>query len=122
MKSSNIISLKPCPRCGKNTVVASYEEDQRYKYKCACGQYFEFNAQSQFAADMIYNNIKIKPINRKTCGGCAYAIPTTFGKSKGYVECTNRRHIETYCKYKSSVKRYKTTPACKSYKEAFTAL
>ena len=58
MKSSNVIQLDPCPKCGGTMVFASYKENRRYKYKCVCGQYFEFNAPSQFAADMIYNCIR----------------------------------------------------------------
>ena len=52
------------------------------------------------------------------CGTCAYAKPTTFGKSKCYVECTNKEHIEKFCRYrKISLKRQRTTPACIDYKE-----
>ena len=58
IKSSNVIDLEPCPKCGEKTVVASYQENRRYKYKCTCGQYFIFNAPSQYAADTIYNCIK----------------------------------------------------------------
>lgn len=58
MKSSNIKPLKSCPMCGKDTVVATYEERARYRYYCTnCGQYFEFNAPSQFAADIIFNAV-----------------------------------------------------------------
>ncbi len=56
--------------------------------------------------------------DKAKCGTCAYAKPTTFGKSKCYVECTNQEHIEKFCRYrKISLKRQKTTPACKKYKE-----
>lgn len=58
IKGSNVIDLEPCPKCGSKNVLASYEENARYKYKCPCGQYFEFNAPSQFAADTIYNCIE----------------------------------------------------------------
>lgn len=58
MRSSNVIPLKPCPKCGKSTVFASYKENRIYRYECACGQYFEFNAPSQYAADTIYNCIE----------------------------------------------------------------
>lgn len=52
------------------------------------------------------------------CGTCYYSKPVPFGKSKCYVECTNQEHIEKYCRYrKISLKRQRTTPACKSYKE-----
>ncbi len=58
MKSSNIKSLKPCPMCNSDKVFATYEENRRYKYACQnCGQYFEFNASSQFAADIIFNDV-----------------------------------------------------------------
>ena len=58
MKSSNIKPLKSCPMCDKNEVFATYEENARYRYKCNnCGQYFEFNAPSQFAADIIFNEV-----------------------------------------------------------------
>ena len=44
--------------CDKNEVFATYEENARYRYKCnCCGQYFEFNAPSQFAADIIFNYV-----------------------------------------------------------------
>lgn len=58
MKESNVIELRPCPKCGEKTVSASYKKNGRYKYKCECGQYFEFNAPSQYAADMIFNCIE----------------------------------------------------------------
>lgn len=58
MKSSNIKPLNPCPMCEKSNVIASYEKNRRYRYFCPyCKQYFEFNAPSQFAADVIYNNV-----------------------------------------------------------------
>ena len=57
-RSSNIKPLEPCPMCDRNEVFASYEERGRYRYVCNhCGQYFEFNAPSQFAADLIFNQI-----------------------------------------------------------------
>jgi transcription elongation factor Elf1 len=44
--------------CKHNDVFASYEENKRYKYSCnVCGQYFEFNAPSQLAADVIFNQV-----------------------------------------------------------------
>ena len=58
MKSSNIKPLKPCPMCNSDEVFATYEENRRYMYACQnCGQYFEFNAPSQFAADIIFNEV-----------------------------------------------------------------
>lgn len=52
------------------------------------------------------------------CGSCAYSKPTTWGgkPTTCYVECTNKEHLEKYCKRKTSAKRIRTTPACKSYK------
>jgi hypothetical protein len=50
------------------------------------------------------------------CGNCLYSKPTTFGKSKAYVKCTNPEHIQRYCKREISLKRQRTQPACKSYK------
>lgn len=59
MKSSNVIDLGLCPKCGNKDILASYKENARYRYACKyCGQYFEFNAPSQFAADVIYNSIE----------------------------------------------------------------
>ena len=55
MKDSNIQPLHPCPMCEKDEIFATYEENRRYKYRCKnCGQYFEFNAPSQYAADLIF--------------------------------------------------------------------
>lgn len=54
----------------------------------------------------------------KKCGTCIYAKPTTFGRSKVYVECTNEEHLKRYCSYHESAKnRLRTTPACKKYEE-----
>ena len=58
MKSENIKPLKPCPMCKSVNVFATYEENARYRYECiGCGQYFEFNAASQLAADVIFNQV-----------------------------------------------------------------
>lgn len=58
MKSSNIQPLNACPLCYSKNVFASYEENARYRYECnSCGQYFEFNAPSQLAADVIFNQV-----------------------------------------------------------------
>lgn len=55
---SNIKPLKPCIMCDKDEVIATYEKNGRYRYECCnCGQYFEFNAPSQMAADLIFNYI-----------------------------------------------------------------
>lgn len=56
--ASNVKPLKACPMCKSYMVSASYEENGRYRYECRnCGQYFEFNAPSQFAADVIFNHV-----------------------------------------------------------------
>ena len=64
MKSGNIKPLNPCPMCEKTNVIATYEENRRYRYTCPdCGQYFEFNAPSQYAADIIFNYVISGKIN-----------------------------------------------------------
>ncbi len=74
-------------------------------------------------ADKMVESLKaeVKRLQKKQeakCGTCYYSKPTTFGKSKCYVECTNQEHIEKYCRHrKISLKRQRTTPACKNYKE-----
>ena len=46
---------KLCVMCGKEAVVTSYLENSRYRFKChECGQYFEFNAPSWLAAELIW--------------------------------------------------------------------
>lgn len=61
---------------------------------------------------------RLQKKERAKCGTCAYSKPTTFGKSKCYVECTNQEHIMQFCRYREiSLKRQRTTPACKRYKE-----
>ena len=52
---------------------------------------------------------------KNKCGYCVYGIPSTFGKSNCYVECTNQEHIAKYCKRPSSRIRQRTAPACRSY-------
>ena len=65
MKGSNIKPLNPCPMCHKEKVFARYEEARRYRYVCLdCGQYFEFNAPSQLAADVIFNQIIAHPTEK----------------------------------------------------------
>lgn len=55
---------KKCIKCGKDAVVSSYLENQRYKYKChECGQYFEYNATSWLEADIIYKHVICKQDN-----------------------------------------------------------
>ena len=55
MKSLN--PLTPCVMC-KSKVTIDYLENQRYRIYCGyCGQWFEFNAPSQMAAEFIYNRI-----------------------------------------------------------------
>lgn len=65
MKSANIKPLKPCPLCKSENVFATYEENARYRYECRdCGQYFEFNAPSQLAADVIFNQVIDHPTEK----------------------------------------------------------
>lgn len=74
-------------------------------------------------ADKMVESLKaeVKRLQKKReakCGTCYYSKPTTFDKSKCYVECTNQEHIEKFCRFrKISLKRQRTTPACKNYKE-----
>ena len=52
--------LNPCPMC-KTEVTIEYLERGRYRVYCDhCGQYFEFNAPSALAAELIYNYIIAK--------------------------------------------------------------
>ena len=89
------------------------------------GKCLNYNEKINFLVD-VFNLVnrqkaEIERLKNKIsskCGTCAYAKPTTFGKSKCYVECTNKEHIEKYCRFrKISLKRQRTTPACKNYKE-----
>ena len=53
--------LNPCPMCKGTNIIATYENDWRYRYYCKnCGQYIELNAPTQMAADLIYNSIIAK--------------------------------------------------------------
>ena len=54
---------------------------------------------------------------KPTCGTCVYSAPTThWNGSPCYVECTNKEHIEKYCRRNEIAKtRQRTNPACKSY-------
>lgn len=62
MKEGIVKPLKQCPMCGAENVVVTRDGKEHYRYECrACGQYFGFNAPSQFAADVIYNEV--------ICGG-----------------------------------------------------
>lgn len=54
---------------------------------------------------------------KNKCGSCIYAVPSTFGKSNCYVECSNQEHIAKYCKRPISRIRQRTAPACRSYEE-----
>ena len=60
-----------------------------------------------------------KPITelKNKCGTCVYGIPSTFGKSNCYIECTNQEHIAKYCKRPISRIRQRTAPACRSYED-----
>lgn len=51
-------NMKSCPMCRIQAVVTSYLENQRYRYKCReCGQYFEYNAPSWLAADVVWKYV-----------------------------------------------------------------
>lgn len=60
-RNSAVIPLRCCIKCRSTDVVATYEEDRRYKYLCMeCGQYFEFNARSQLEADEMWNTMFVR--------------------------------------------------------------
>ena len=57
----SLIPLNPCPMCGNKEMKTLYMENRRYRFYCPIfGQYFEYNAPSQMAAETIYNNIIAK--------------------------------------------------------------
>lgn len=60
----------------------------------------------------------LPPVNMENkCGSCIYAKPVVaFGESKCYVNCTNKEHIDKFCKREISTLRQRTHPACKNYK------
>ena len=62
---------------------------------------------------------RLKKQKANKCGTCFFAKPTTWGNKPTniYVECTNKEHLKKYCHTRISVKRARTTPACKCYKE-----
>ena len=67
---------------------------------------------------LLANGVKLSAELQNKCGSCVYAKPTVaFGKSKCYVTCTNREHIERFCKREISTLRQRTNPACKNYME-----
>ena len=49
------------------------------------------------------------------CGSCEYAIPTKFGSSECYIECTNRPQNGSGRTGIAHIKQ-RTTPACKRYR------
>lgn len=52
-----------CPICNGD-IDSSYLNDWRYKYHCRkCGQYFELNAPTKKAADLIYDTYIGKSFN-----------------------------------------------------------
>lgn len=62
MKKLNpILPLGRCPVCGFPEIGCFYMGDRRYKYRCfGCGQYFEFNAQTQIQADRMWNDLFVR--------------------------------------------------------------
>ena len=64
----SLTPLNPCPMCGNfildflhEEIEITYMENRRYRFYCPiCGQYFEYNAPSQMAAETIYNNVIAK--------------------------------------------------------------
>jgi hypothetical protein len=76
----------------------------------------DFIADFLIANGVMLPKLKEPPtdLNGK-CGSCIYAKPTTFGKSRVYVECTNVEHLGQWCKRQISYKRQRTHKACKRY-------
>lgn len=72
---------------------------------------------TQYLADyLLANGVKLSAELQNKCGSCVYAKPiVAFGKSKCYVRCTNREHIERFCTREISTLRQRTTHACKNY-------
>ena len=67
---------------------------------------------------LLANGVKLSAELQNKCGSCVYAKPIiAFGKSKCYVQCTNREHIERFCTREISTLRQRTNLACKNYKE-----
>ena len=60
---------------------------------------------------------KRKCLEHPICGTCAHAVPAVFGRSKYYVECTNAKHKEKFCKHDAL--RARNTRGCKEYKEGW---
>lgn len=61
---------KKCIKCGKNAVITSYLENQRYRFKCQeCGQYVEFNATSWLEAEVMWKHIICKEETKDGCNG-----------------------------------------------------
>ena len=57
----SLTPLNPCPMCGNKEIETTYMENQKYIIYCSnCGQYFEYNAPSQMAAETFYNNVIAK--------------------------------------------------------------
>lgn len=72
----------------------------------------------KFADYLLANGVKLSAELQNKCGSCVYAKPViAFGKSKCYVNCTNKEHIERFCQREISTLRLRTNPACKKYKE-----
>ena len=118
--------LKPCPFCGGEAKI--YYSMSAISIRCI--QCFAVMGRENKTicftkGKLSFDNAKeaINAWNTRTpqkknkCGTCMYSKPTTFGKSKCWVECTNQEHIKRFCKNELARKRQATNPACDCYKE-----
>ena len=79
---------------------------------------FMCNHTERMVDYLLANGVKLSAELQNKCGSCVYAKPiVAFGKSKCYVNCTNKEHIERFCTREISTLRQRTHPACKKYKE-----
>ncbi len=107
-----------------NEIIKALEHCERgYCYRCPANKFGGgcTDKAKRLAIDLINRQkaeIERLKASRQTCGTCIYAKPYVGeGKTfKSYVECTNKEHLEKYCKYQNSQYRQKTTKACKCYK------
>ena len=83
-----------------------------------CGENSASYCAEALADYLLANGVKLSAELQNKCGSCVYAKPiVAFGKSKCYVKCTNKEHIERFCTREISTLRQRTNPACKNYKE-----
>lgn len=87
-------------------------EDTLHEWECDV----QTETLSQIADHLLANGVKLSAELQNKCGSCVYAKPiVAFGKSKCYVQCTNREHIERFCTREISTLRQRTNPACKNH-------